>query len=401
MPVIALRSKIRFDRNELSGAFGDIGTDLPLIVGLVLTCGLSPASTLTLFGSLQILTGLLYRMPMPVQPLKAVAVIMITQRLSPAVLYGGGLAIALCMLALSLTGALSFLARAIPKAVVRGIQFGLGLQLCLLAMKDYLPAEAAAGYFLATGCFVVGFILLGNRRLPPAIPVIGIGIAYAFTHKLDVVDFGRSFEFHAPSLYVPALDDVLQGLVLLALPQVPLSIANSVLATTQSIRDFFPERRITPRRIGLTYAMMNLISPFFAGIPVCHGSGGLAGHYGFGARTGGSVILYGSLYVTLGLFFSNGFRTLVNIFPLPVLAVCLLFEGMALVWLMSDLVRPAGAAAGGVATGDSRQMKWTDSFVAILVGLISAGIPNGYAVGLAVGWILCAARNRIEAGKRT
>jgi hypothetical protein len=55
---------IRFDRNELSGAFGDIGTDFPLIVGLILAAHLDSASVLIVFGGMQILTGLLYRMPM-------------------------------------------------------------------------------------------------------------------------------------------------------------------------------------------------------------------------------------------------------------------------------------------------------------------------------------------------
>lgn len=30
------RERIRFDRNELSGAFGDIGTDFALVVGMIL-----------------------------------------------------------------------------------------------------------------------------------------------------------------------------------------------------------------------------------------------------------------------------------------------------------------------------------------------------------------------------
>ena len=67
------RGGIRFDRNELAGAFGDIGSDLPLIVGVILAAHLDSASALILFGAMQILTALRYRMPMPVQPLKAVA----------------------------------------------------------------------------------------------------------------------------------------------------------------------------------------------------------------------------------------------------------------------------------------------------------------------------------------
>src|SRR3954464_2037772 len=131
-PEPGLRARIRFDRNEFSGAFGDIGTDFPLITGMILAAGLNPASVLTMFGAMQIFTGLLYGMPMPAQPLKAMAVLVISQKASGPVLYGAGLAIGLIMLVLASTGLLTVLANAVPKSVVRGIQFGLGLQLATL-----------------------------------------------------------------------------------------------------------------------------------------------------------------------------------------------------------------------------------------------------------------------------
>src|ERR1700686_3030988 len=133
--------RIRFDRNEISGAFGDIGTDLPLIVGMILAAKLDPASVLTLFGAMQLLTGLIYGLPMPAQPLKAMAVLVISGKAGAGVLYGGGLAIGITMLALTVTGMIDWLARAVPKSVVRGIQFGLGLQLSILALTQYVPAD--------------------------------------------------------------------------------------------------------------------------------------------------------------------------------------------------------------------------------------------------------------------
>src|SRR2546422_8797419 len=87
------RPALRFDRNELSGAFGDIGTDFPLLVSMILIANLDTASVLIMFGLMQIFTGTFYRMPMPVQPLKAMAVLVITQKLSGGIFYGGGGAI--------------------------------------------------------------------------------------------------------------------------------------------------------------------------------------------------------------------------------------------------------------------------------------------------------------------
>jgi hypothetical protein len=111
---------LRLDRNELAGAFGDIGTDLPLIVGMILASGLHSASVLVMFGLMQWFTAVRYRMPMPVQPLKAVAVLVITQKVAPSVLYGGGLAIGIAMLLLTVSGGITWLARVVPKAVIRG-----------------------------------------------------------------------------------------------------------------------------------------------------------------------------------------------------------------------------------------------------------------------------------------
>ena len=124
---------IRFDRNELAGAFGDIGTDLPLIIGMILIAGLDAASVLIMYGAMQVMTGFLYRLPMPVQPLKAVAITVIAMKgagkITPNILYGGGLAIGATMLVLTLTGLMDWIGRVVPNIVVRGIQFGLGLQL--------------------------------------------------------------------------------------------------------------------------------------------------------------------------------------------------------------------------------------------------------------------------------
>ena len=362
---------IRFDRNELAGAFGDIGTDLPLIIGVILAAHLDSASALILFGAMQILTALRYRIPMPVQPLKAVAALVIAQKISGSILFGGGLAIGILMLFLTITGLVDVLARVVPKAVVRGIQFGLGLQLATLALKDYVGADGARGYVLAALGFVVVVVLMGNRRYPAALFVIAMGLVYAAVFKLSGATMLNSVGLRLPHFYRPTTHDVWLGFVLLALPQIPLSLGNSVLATRQIAEDLFPERQLTVRKIGFTYSVMNLINPFFGGIPTCHGSGGMMGHYAFGGRTGGSVILYGTLFLILGLFFSGGFAHVVQVFPLPILGVLLLVEGMRIMLLIRDTV-------------DAR----AEFSIAVLVGLIAAGLPYGYLVGICVGTLL-------------
>lgn len=365
------RPRMRFDRNELAGAFGDIGTDLPLIIGMILAAGLDSASVLIMFGLMQVFTAATYGIPMAVQPLKAVAVIVITQRVAPEVLYGGGLAIGIAMLLLTVSGGIDWLARVVPRAVVRGLQLGLGLQLALLALRDYVQRDGARGYVLAAAAFVIVIALLGNRRFPPALFVIGLGILYAIAFNLDGGQIVAGAGFSLPTVQRITLSDIVTGFVLLAIPQIPLSLGNSVLATRQIAEDLFPERRITVRKLGVTYAAMNLVNPWLGGAPTCHGSGGLAGHYTFGARTGGSLVIYGSIYLAIGLFLAGVFQQTVQVFPLPMLGVLLLFEGLVLM----SLVR-------GEATG-----RW-EFFVVLTVGVIAVGLPYGYAVALVVGTAL-------------
>ena len=365
------RNRISINRNELSGAFGDIGTDLPLIIGMILASGLDTASVLITYGIMQLLTAFIYGIPMPVQPLKAVAMIVIAQKIGPNIIYGGGLAIGIVMLILTLTGMIDLIAKYIPKVVVRGIQFGLGIQLSMIALKDYVMSDSYPGYLIAGIAFVITILLLGNRKYPPAIFVIAAGIVYALVVHFDILTGTKMVQITGPKFYTPSLSDMLTGFLILALPQIPLSIGNSIIATRQIAEDHFPERKITVRKISLTYSIINLINPFLGGIPTCHGSGGMAGHYAFGARTGGSVAIYGTMFLILGIFFSGSFSTVVKIFPLPVLGVILLFEGIWLMVFIKDII-------------DSKK----SFFIAILVGLIACGLPYGYLIGMIVGTIL-------------
>ena len=155
-----------------------------------------------------------------------------------------------------------------------------------------------------------------------------------------------------------------------------------MLATRQVSLDLFPDRAPSVRKIGFTYAAMNLIAPLFGGVPSCHGSGGMAGHYAFGARTGGSVVIYGGIFLLIGLFFSGAFSQVVQAFPKPMLGVLLLFEGLSMVGLIRDQA------------GDRQ-----DFALVLLLGLIAAFTPYGYLTALAAGVALHALKTRI--GLRT
>jgi MFS superfamily sulfate permease-like transporter len=365
-----LSGRIAINRNELSGAFGDIGTDLPLIIGMLSVSDLNASTVIIIYGILQILTAVVYGIPMPVQPLKAVALIVITQKIGCGDIFGGGLAIGIIMLVLTLSGLLGYLNKVIPKPVIRGVQFGLGLQLCLLSLKEYIPAEQFSGYLLALLGFTIGLILIGNKKYPPALLILGVGIVYSLVFHTGLF---QSIQFSFPVFSLPniTIQNVLTGFLLLALPQIPLSLGNSIFATRQLVADYFPDKQVSVRKIGLTYSLMNIISPFLGGIPTCHGSGGIAGHYTFGGRTGGSTLIYGVFYILVGLFFGMNSVETLQIIPKPILGVILVFEGIALILLVKDIITTR-----------------KNFFIAILVGIIANGIPYGYLVGMIMGVLL-------------
>lgn len=371
MDFFFLKNKISFDRNELSGSYGDIGTDLPLIIGMVMVCNLDPASSFIMFGIMQIITGLAYGIPMPVQPLKAMAILMITNKFSGSMLYAAGLTIGITMLLFTSSGLLKWLVNIIPRSVVRGIQFGLGINLALLALKDYIQSDGYIGYILAGVGFIIIVFLIGNRKYPPAIFVVLFGAVYALIFSMDIPLIIKQTGFALPKFNIPLQNDLIQGFLILAIPQIALSVSNSVIATKQTVKDLFPEKNLTVSKIGYTYSFMNLINPFFSGIPTCHGSGGIAGHYSFGGRTGGSVIIYGTLFLVIGLLFSGCFTEFVKVFPLPILGVILLFEALSLMSFIKDI------------TNDRKCL-----MISFIVALISLSIPYGFAVGLVIGVFL-------------
>lgn len=364
--------EIKFNKQEFAGSFGDIGTDLPLIIAMILGANLHAPSVLIIFGLMQIFTGIIYRMPMPVQPLKAMATLVIAQQIGGNVLLGAGLSIGIIMFVLSVTGLLGKISMIIPKAVIRGLQMGLGISLCLLAFDKYIPDDGMYGYLIALISFLFIVIFINSKKYPASLIVITLGLIYALIFKVDFSLLVNSFGVNSPTFFIPSIADISKGFILLALPQIPLSIGNSIIATKQVSDDLFPEmKKISIKKIGITYSIMNLIIPFFSGIPSCHGSGGIVGHYTFGGRTGGSVIIYGIMFIILGLFFGNNFAEVIQVFPLPVLGVVLVFEGLALMALIKDQL------------GEKKNF-----IIALLVGVIAAGIPFGFVISMFIGTIL-------------
>ena len=345
-----------FNLRELAGSIGDFGTLIPLSIALITINGLGFTSVFLMAGIFYFLSGLYYKLPIPVQPLKVVAAIAIAcpDKVTLEVMAATGIIFGIFLLLLALTGLINQIAKLFTKPIVRGIQLGLGLILItkginFIKEKDLfiedLTSEAMIGsvpvnLIIGLISIVLVILLLNNRRLPAALVIvgagIGIGTAYGAFDNTEW-DFGPT----DMQFYALALDDYWVALYLLVIPQIPLTIGNAIIGTTDTAKSLFGEGKATEmvsnRAFATSMGLINIPVGFLAGMPMCHGSGGLAAHYRFGARTGGANIMIGFIFVLIALAFGTVGVALLSSIPHAVLGVLLLFAGLELAILVRDV----------------------------------------------------------------
>lgn len=312
-----------FNLRELSGAMGDFGTLFPLSVGYIVVCGMDPAGFLVLMGLANIVTGLVYRLPLPIEPMKVIAVMAIAQAWSPSLIYAAGFAMGLVWLLFSVTGAVDWIARHTPQCIVRGIQISLAALLLLQALR-----LVAIGWLWAGIALALILLLRDNRYAPAGLVVMVLGVGVAL-FRGDLHGFALP-RLQLPSLTHFTLAEMWEAFLRAGLAQIPLTATNAVIATAALIKTYWPNQPVAERRLALNHGLMNMISPFFGGFPLCHGAGGLAGQYTFGARTGGANLLEGSIEIALGLFFSTSIAQLFSVFPQAIIGAMLFYVGLQL-----------------------------------------------------------------------
>ncbi|MFQ5737450.1 MAG: putative sulfate/molybdate transporter [Acidobacteriota bacterium] len=322
---------MRFDLAEASGALGDLGTFVPIVVSLVAVCHLDIGSILLFAGLYNIITGILFNQPVPVQPMKAIAAVAIAETLSQGSIAAAGLGAGAVVFLLGVTGLVGVIERLIPHAVVRGIQLGVGLKLLVKGLSmihSSVRVEQGAWAIALSGA---GFILLTARwkRFPSALILFSGGLVLLFftlPHHFSDLPVGWA----GLSRSIPNLSEWETGVLRGTLPQVPLTLLNSVIAVCALSGDLYPNRGVGVRPMAISVGLMNLIGCWFGAMPMCHGSGGLAGQHRFGARTGGSVVMLGVAKVGIGLMLGSSAAFLLNAFPAAILGVLLCFAGAEL-----------------------------------------------------------------------
>jgi len=359
--------------SELGGAVGDLGTYIPIVLALSLASHLDLGTTLIFTALYNFATGLLFGIPMPVQPMKSIAAVALSSaHLTVPQIMSAGLAVAAVLLFLGATGLMTCIYRLLPLPVVRGIQLSQGLSFAFTAVKyiryvqDFSHSSSAStaaprpllgldGLVLALAALLFIILATGSgddedvasdgtirrrrscSRVPAALIVFALGLLLCFVRDPSIV---RGLRFGPAPLRIVSItwDDFKTGFWEGAVPQLPLSVLNSVIAVCKLSSDLFPERaELSPARVSVSVGLMNFVGCWFGAMPCCHGAGGLAGQYRFGGRSGASVVFLAICKLALGLVFGNSFVTILGQFPIGILGVMLLFSGVELAMASRDM----------------------------------------------------------------
>lgn len=352
-----------FNRMEFAGSLGDLGTLLPITLGMVMVNGMSAVGTFFTIGLFYIIAGLYFRVPIAIQPMKAIGAYAIGTAMTAQQVSGATLLVSLFLFVIGITGTISWIGKMIPKAVIRGVQLSTGillmnqgLMLTLGLSKGQQTAGLHEPFFsvqqigivpIWTGIGIAGLLLtlllLNNKKFPAAIAVVAFGLLCGMFLG-DHASFSTfSPGFYTPDLFpvgLPAYTDLTIALFVLVLPQIPMTVGNAAVAGTDLSREYFGDQaeRVTYRSMTLSMAFGSALGFLLGSIPLCHGAGGLAAHYRFGARTGGSNLMIGTIFILMAIFFGPHTISILQLLPFSILGVLLLFSGAQLGLTVLDMM---------------------------------------------------------------
>ena len=366
-----IRAKARrfwdgFGWREASGAMGDLGTFIPLLVGLSIECGVDAGTTVVFTGLYNILTAFLYEIPMPVQPMKTIAAVALSEStLTTNEIMVAGIFVSSVVFTLGATRLMDVFNKVTPLAVVQGMQVGLGM---LLARKGFVLAVykdkdgkdvrdmlgvdgllvtiiamcvvmyvCSPEYPARRGNSVVNQGELGGEQqkkrarhyIPMALLLVVVGLIMAMTRSGALS--GLAFGPQTPRLITASNSEIRKGVIVAGIPQLPLTTLNSVISICALSKELFPDTPASPSSVATSVGVMNLVGCWFGAMPSCHGAGGLSAQYAFGARGGGSIVFLGVCKLFLGLLFGSSLMKLLEHFPKTILGVMLFSSSLELI----------------------------------------------------------------------
>ncbi|MDY0311554.1 MAG: putative sulfate/molybdate transporter [Desulfobacterales bacterium] len=392
-----MSERFQFNRMELAGSLGDLGTLLPIAIAMVLFNGLDPLGLFLSIGVFYILSGVYFGITVPVQPMKVIGAYAIATAMSAEQILASSLLMGAFLLLIGITGAIDLIRRITPKAVIRGVQLSTGalliaggvrfmigtssFQVLQKVAEPHLAVQAIGPIPIGVLIGVIGglvtLLLLDSRRFPAGLVVVAGGFTLGLALGARMPPEGPGLGLHLPRWLpfgFPSEADFTFALFALVLPQLPMTLGNAVLAYTDLSREYFGGHsgRLTNRKVCVSMALANFLSFCLGGMPLCHGAGGLAAHYRFGARTAGSNLMIGGLFVVLALLLGERIVAVLNLLPMAILGILLVFAGIQLAVTIMDLNRPK------------------DYFVATLIlGItLASNLAAGFIAGMLVAWML-------------
>lgn len=357
-----MSNRFEFNRMELSGSLGDLGALLPIAIAMVLINGLSPVGLFFSIAMFFIISGIFFGVTVPVQPMKVIGAYAIATAMEPTQILASGLLMGVFLLIAGLTNAIEFIRKITPKSTIRGVQLSTGallisggikfiigtskFQALQNAAEPYLSIQAIGpipiGIIIGLIGALVTFLLIDNKKFPAGLIVVAgglfIGLMFGAGSGLGVSNLG----FNLPELFpfgLPGKPDFTFALFVLVLPQLPMTMGNAVLAYTDLSKEYFGDKssKLTNRNVCISMALANFLSFCVGGMPLCHGAGGLAAHYRFGARTAGSNLMIGGVFLLLAIVLGKDIVTFFNLLPMSVLGILLIFAGAQLTLTVMDL----------------------------------------------------------------
>lgn len=322
------RPRLSADPREFSGALGDLGTLLPYLLAAIVTVGLPAAGVLLGFGLFLVATGLVFALPLAVQPMKVIGAAMIALPMTPGAVAASGLLVGAFFLVAAATGLLTRLTRLIGSAVAAGLQLGLALLLGGVALEMMASAPLAGGL---TAALLAG-LAWSLPRFPAALVVLPLAtLAIWWLQGFPALP-APTLGLYLPLPRLPSGEELVTGLLYGALPQIPLTLANAVVVTAALARHYFPNELhgVDERRLGLSTGLSNLLLAPFGALPMCHGAGGLAAQYRFGGRSGTPPLALGLVLLAAGLLLGEQAAMLLQAVPEALLGALLLIAAVEL-----------------------------------------------------------------------
>ena len=311
---------------ELSASLADLGTFLPLVLGVLIVTQMDPVGVLFGFGIFALVTGGLYRRPIPVQPMKAVAAMGIAGMLSADAMVATTVVMGCVLLVLSLSDVITRIRRFIPNSIMHGLKLSLVVSL-IVVTHSRLEWQ-----WMDVGLLLIGLIALQRTPLKSLSALFMIVIGMWLWMPLERVSVG--FDPILPTLIWPSLESFLIAMRDATLPQLILTITNALILTAVIAHAYYPEDqpRVTEQRLARSSGWANLLLAPFGAMPMCHGAGGLVAHHAFGGRSGWTMALFGLFCLILGLGFGDGVLQLLAAIPGSVMVMLVLYAA----WQIAD-----------------------------------------------------------------